>query len=263
MAEAFKPIVMEFQLWRNATVLVSIDNIKFLVDPMLGEQSSFGAFPYTEDPRANPLVDLPFSGKELKKQLQKLDAVVVTHLHPDHWDAAAVELLDKNLTIICPDIIAKTMVAYGFTKVIPVTSSIHFKGIEIVLTEGKHGTGAIEEKMGVVNGFVFLSKNESIYFAGDTIWCDAVKSSIRTYQPRYVVVAGGAATFAIGEPVTMSVEHLKSLAATFPEITIIITHLEAVSPCTEDREFIREKLIKKGISGSYYLPKDGEHLNLN
>ncbi|MCL6220434.1 MBL fold metallo-hydrolase [Zunongwangia pacifica] len=254
---------MEFQLWRNATVLVSIDNIKFLVDPMLGEKSSFGAFPYTEDPRANPLVDLPFSGKALRKQLQELDAVVVTHLHPDHWDAAAVQLLDKKLPIICPEIIAKTIVAYGFTKVIPVASSIHFKGIEIVLTEGKHGTGAIEEKMGVVNGFVCSSKNESIYFAGDTIWCDAVKSSIGTYQPRYVVVAGGAATFAIGEPVTMSVEHLNSLAATFPEITIIITHLEAVSPCTEDREFIRKEMAKNGLSDRCLIPKDGAHYSFH
>ena len=250
---------MEFQLWRNATVLLSIDNIKFLVDPMLGEKSSFGAFPYTEDLRANPLVDLPFSGKELKKQLQKLDAVVVTHLHPDHWDAAAVELLDKKLPIICPEIIAETIEGYGFTNVIPVTSSIHFKGIEIVRTEGKHGTGAIEEKMGVVNGFVFLSKNESIYFAGDTIWCDAVKSTINIYHPSYVVVAGGAATFAIGEPVTMSVEHIKLLGATSPEITILITHLEAVSPCTEDREFIGEEMSKTDVSDRLFIPKDGEH----
>ncbi len=253
---------MEFQLWRNATVLLNIDNIKFLVDPMLGEKSSLGAFPYTKDTRANPLADLPFSSKELKKQLQDLDAVVVTHLHPDHWDVAAVQLLDKNLPIICPDIIAETIAGYGFTNAIPVTSSIHFKGIELVLTEGEHGTGAIEEKMGMVNGFVFSSKNEIIYIAGDTIWCDAVKSTIGKYQPTYVVVAGGAATFAIGEPVTMSAEQIKFLGTTFPEITIIITHLESVSPCTENREFIRKEMAKTDFFNRCYIPMDGEHFSL-
>ena len=253
---------MEFQLWRNATVLLKINNIKFLVDPMLREKSSLGAFPYTKDTRANPLVDLPFSIKELKKRLQELDAVVVTHLHPDHWDAAAVQLLDKNLPIICPDIIAETIAGHGFTHVIPVASAIHFKGIELALTEGKHGTGKIEEKMGTVNGFVFSTKNESIYFAGDTIWCDAVKAAISKYRPPYVVVAGGAATFAIGEPVTMSTEQIKFLGTTFPEITIIITHLESVSPCTENREFIRNEMTKTDFFNRCYIPMDGEHFSL-
>lgn len=67
----------------------------------------------------------------------------------------------------------------------------------------------------MVNGFVFSSRNESIYIVGDTIWCGAVKSTINTYQPPYVEVAGGAASFAIGEPGTMSAEQIKFLGLLF------------------------------------------------
>ncbi|WP_200978179.1 MBL fold metallo-hydrolase [Echinicola sp. 20G] len=253
---------MEFHLWRNATVLLTIDDQKFLIDPMLGEKGSFGPFPWTEDTRSNPLVNLSFSGEELEKQLEEIDAVVVTHLHPDHWDAEAVKILDKNLPIICPKIIAETIAENGFINVIPITSSVSFNGVKLVLTQGKHGSGEIEEKMGTVNGFVFCTEKESIYFTGDTIWCDAVKLAITKHRPSYVVVAAGAATFALGEPVTMSVDQIKSLGDTFPEVSLIITHLEAVSPCTETRNFIRKEMVSNSSFVHYYIPEDGERLFL-
>jgi len=254
---------MEFQLWRNATVLLKIDDIKFLIDPMLGEKASFGVFPWTEDIRLNPLVDLPFSRSELKNHLKDIDAVVVTHLHPDHWDSEAVTLLDKKLPIICPNEIVKIIADYGFTNVHAVDSSINFRGIELSLTQGKHGIGEIGEKMGMVNGFVFSTKEESIYFAGDTIWCKDVKAAINLYNPQYVVVAGGAATFAIGTPVTMTSEDIMALCKTSPEIKVLVTHLEAISPCIETREYISKKVLENRVSNRCYIPKDGKNLILH
>ena len=104
---------MEIQLWRNATVLLKINGLKLLIDPMLGAKGSFGVFPWTNDTRLNPLTDLPFSANKLNSLLSELDAVVVSHLHPDHWDAAAVKLLDKKLPVICPKPIAQIISDYG------------------------------------------------------------------------------------------------------------------------------------------------------
>ncbi len=36
---------MEFQLWRNATVLLTVNTTTFLIDPMLGKKASFGVYP--------------------------------------------------------------------------------------------------------------------------------------------------------------------------------------------------------------------------
>tara|TARA_R110002049_G_scaffold47793_7_gene138021 strand:+ start:694 stop:1455 length:762 start_codon:yes stop_codon:yes gene_type:complete len=253
---------MEVQLWRNATVLLHIKSIKFLIDPMLGKKSSFGVFPWTQDNRPNPLVDLPFDTKELDNYLASIDAVVVTHLHPDHWDKAAIERLDKNLPIICPIAIAETIANYEFKNIKSFENNILFKEISISLTQGKHGTGEIGEKMGTVNGFVFSTKEESIYVAGDTIWCEDVKAAINLYNPQYVVVAGGAATFAIGKPVTMASEDIMALCKTFPETKVLVTHLEAVSPCKENREFISTKLKERGFSSKCTILEDGETLFL-
>ncbi|WP_236979619.1 MBL fold metallo-hydrolase [Membranihabitans maritimus] len=253
---------MKFQLWRNATVLLNIDTATFLIDPMLGPKASFGVFPWTNDTRPNPLIDLPFPRSELKKQISKIDAIVVTHLHPDHWDSDAISLLDKNLPVIGPSIIADSLAGYGFTNIQSVDRSVKVKGIDITLTHGRHGIGEIEEKMGVVHGFYFSSGSESIFFAGDTIWCDEVKSAISIHQPKYVVVAGGAATFAIGDPVTMTARQICKLCHTFPEVKVLVTHLEAVSPCTEDREFTGREIATAGISDRCIIPEDGEQLVL-
>ncbi|MDL5511213.1 MBL fold metallo-hydrolase [Arenibacter sp. M-2] len=254
---------MEVQLWRNATVLLHIKSIKFLIDPMLGKKSSFGVFPWTQDNRPNPLVDLPFDTKELDNYLASIDAVVVTHLHPDHWDKATIERLDKNLPIICPIAIAETIANYGFKNIKSFENNMVFKEISIALTQGKHGKGEIGKKMGTVNGFIFSTNEECIYFAGDTIWCEEVKMAINLHNPQYVVVAGGAATFAIGAPVTMTSEDIMALCKIFPEIKVLVTHLEAISPCIETREYISKKVLENGFSNRCYIPKDGKNLILH
>lgn len=152
---------MKLQLWRNATLQLEIHDTTFLIDPMLGAKGSFGAFPWTDDSRANPLVDLPFPAEELNAKLGGIDAVFVSHLHPDHWDAAAVELLDKNTFILCPATIAETIASYGFLNILELPHQHHFGDIGLHLTHGQHGTGEIGQKMGPVNGVVLRIRGKA------------------------------------------------------------------------------------------------------
>ena len=253
---------MKIQLWRNATVLLNINGVKLLIDPMLGAKGSFGVFPWTNDTRLNPLIDLPFSETELNAFLFELDAVLVTHLHPDHWDETAVHKLDKNLPVICPQHIAGVISGYGFQEVVALETLVSFKNILIQLTKGKHGRGEIGEKMGVVNGFVFSSSEESIYFAGDTILCEDVVEAIEHHSPDTIVVAGGAATFAIGDPVTMTSKNILELCVQFPNLKIVVTHLQAVSPCCEGRAFVKKQITKNGFLKRCFIPEDGEVIGL-
>ncbi|RXM38997.1 MBL fold metallo-hydrolase [Chryseobacterium sp. CH21] len=253
---------MKLQLWRNATLLLNIDGISILIDPMLGDKGSMGKIPMTDSELLNPLVDLPFSREELKKKLEGIDAVAVTHLHPDHWDAAAVELLDKNIPVICSNVIADYIAEQGFTNILIVNDQLQWKNIEISTTKGQHGTGEIGEKMGIVNGFVFKKEDQSVYIAGDTIWYEEIAQEIDKHKPQHIIVAGGAATFSVGDPIIMTSEDIKKVSTYAPESTIWITHLEAVSHCGEDRKFIQEKINENELKERCFVLNDGEEAEL-
>ena len=82
---------MKFQLIRNATIRLEYAGITILIDPMLGSKHSFGSFGGIED---NPTVDMPISASDV---LEKIDLLLVSHLHEDHFDAKAQEIVDTLL----------------------------------------------------------------------------------------------------------------------------------------------------------------------
>ena len=89
---------MQVQLIRHATLRVTIGQHTMLVDPMLSDKEAMEPIQNSSNNRRNPLVPLPFSVKEI---LKDVTAVLVSHTHRDHWDAAAAELIPKTLPILC------------------------------------------------------------------------------------------------------------------------------------------------------------------
>jgi L-ascorbate metabolism protein UlaG (beta-lactamase superfamily) len=81
------------QLIRNATLLIHYNGKKILVDPMFSSKGAFDPFAGKE---RNPAVVLPVSIDEIIKDI---DAVLVTHTHPDHFDPVATEALDKSIKL--------------------------------------------------------------------------------------------------------------------------------------------------------------------
>src|SRR5690625_7882822 len=75
----------------------------FLVDPMLSEKGTYPPFGpkvgFPDAPRQdenNPMVSLPTS---IDNIISDIDAVIVTHLHLDHWDDAAIESFPKDIKL--------------------------------------------------------------------------------------------------------------------------------------------------------------------
>jgi L-ascorbate metabolism protein UlaG (beta-lactamase superfamily) len=75
------------KLIRNATVLLELDGQRLLVDPMFDDAGTRPAVENTDNDRSNPLVPLPLPPEEI---VAGLDAVLVTHLHRDHFDEGAI-----------------------------------------------------------------------------------------------------------------------------------------------------------------------------
>ncbi|ALU27875.1 MBL fold metallo-hydrolase [Myroides odoratimimus] len=249
---------MKVQLIRNATININVNNKNILVDPMLGSKGVLGPFPWTDDTRANPLTELPFTEAELNALIHKTDAVLLTHLHPDHWDPTAQTLLPKDMLIYCQNEDIEPIKTLGFHNVIGITDSTIFEGIHIHRTVAIHGEGEIGHLMGNASGFVLSHNQEIVYLMGDTIWCKEVKQAIDHYQPTGIVINGGAAKFAIGEHVTMNSTDIKTLLDYYPIKQVAIVHLEAISPLQENRNMLKAYFEEHNLSSRVIIPNDAD-----
>ena len=91
----------KIRLLRHATLIIEINGQKILIDPMLSKKDGLDPVQNCGNEIRFPMVDLPISDLELTNLLSEIDAVVVSHLHRDHWDNVAQNLIDKNMLIFC------------------------------------------------------------------------------------------------------------------------------------------------------------------
>lgn len=239
----------KIRLIRHATLLLTINGLNILVDPMLSPKDAMDPVANASNTSRIPMADLPISESELKTMLNKLDAVLITHLHRDHWDLQAQQLLDKNITIFCQPVDVEKIKSQGFQQVVAVESQVSFKSITISRTGGHHGTGEIEKKMGEVSGFVLNDRQETVYIAGDTIWCPEVEEALIKYQPSITILNAGSAQFLSGDPITMTAEDVITVCRVLPDTNVVAVHMETINHCLLTRSELKAALQQAGLSG--------------
>ena len=249
---------MDVTLLRHATLLVEIGGLRLLVDPMLGPAGSAPPVEGTPAQRPNPLVELPASADAA---LSGLDALLVTHLHADHFDATAAERLPPSLPVLCQPGDEETLRASGFTDVRPVTERAELEGLTIHRTGGRHGQGELAEALGPVSGFVVeAGDGRRLLIAGDTVWCDELEAALARVAPAVTVLNAGGARFLVGEPITMVADDVARVVRAHPGGIVVAVHMEAVNHCLLTRAALREELAAEGLE--VLLPADGETLHL-
>ncbi|MBQ6351961.1 MAG: MBL fold metallo-hydrolase [Lentisphaeria bacterium] len=91
---------MQFQQIRSATAIVTFGGSRFLIDPWLAPKDACPPIPGAADPKLRcPVYELPLPIPEILK----VDAVIATHLHFDHFDETAIKVIPKTLTIFAQD----------------------------------------------------------------------------------------------------------------------------------------------------------------
>ncbi|KEQ24300.1 MBL fold metallo-hydrolase [Paenibacillus tyrfis] len=248
---------MNIRQIRNATITLNYGEKRFLIDPFLAKKGAYPPFPNTlNQDQFNPTVDLPIPVEEIIEA----DVVIVTHLHPDHFDPAAIEVLPKHIRIIAQsEKDAAVIRKEGFQNVDFLSNVPNIEGISITRTNGKHGIGEIGEFMGEVSGVVFQHPDEkTLYIAGDTIWCSDVKDALNQHNPEVIVVNGGAAQFLQGDAIIMNKEDIYQTHLEAPQSTIIVSHMEALNHCLLTRQELKAFIDEKGLSNSILVPNDGE-----
>lgn len=247
---------MLVQLIRNATLKIHYHGRVFLTDPVFSNKHAFKSFVGT---MRNPLVDLPCSVLEI---MRDIDAVLFSHLHIDHFDAVAEERLPQEIPIFCQPTDTIRLLDKGFQCVTAVEDELIWKSIKITRTTGEHGTGDWSKKMGEVSGFVFRAENEpTIYWAGDTILCDAVISVINKIQPDIIITHSGGARFFESGSIIMDDVQTVEVCKIAPKAKIIAVHMEALDHCSILRADLRALADKEGIEKNRLLVlADGESI---
>lgn len=255
---------MNIQQIRNATVVVQYADKKFLIDPFLAEKGVYPPFGpavgFPDAPRQdqnNPLTNLPISIEEI---ITNVDAVIVTHLHLDHYDEAAKEALPKDIKMyVQNEEDAKVITNDGFQNVEVLQENTFFDGIQLIKTKGEHGRGEMVQLAGLVCGVVFKHPGEkTLYVAGDTVWYEAVQEVIDIHKPEVIVVNAGDNQFLQGGSLVMGKEDVYEVSKAAPHAKIIASHMEAVNHWTLSREELRSFANEKGIASNVLVPEDGE-----
>jgi L-ascorbate metabolism protein UlaG (beta-lactamase superfamily) len=260
---------MKIQLIRNATVKIEFGGKIWLVDPFFGEVNSLPPF---AGKSANPTAPLPISISEI---LKDVDYILLTHLHPDHFDTKAQKTIQKSIPFVAQPSDLEKIKKFGFKSVEVIDQQRTLNNIKISRVNAQHGEGKILNVMGAVSGYILETENETpLYITGDTIWCDSIKRTLDKFNPGIIVCnAGGNVFLPKNNPfkesislervykVIMDEKQVLELLNYKKDSTVITVHIGALDHETVTRKSMKEYLENHHINmNRVYVPEDGESL---
>ena len=212
-----------------------------------------------------PMCELPMP---LIDVLSGVDAYVLTHLHPDHFDMAADGTAGAKLDKAVPLFVQNEdevaiMKRSGFKDVQTFTDNgVVFRGVTLTRTFARHGT---KTPCGPASGVFFTSPAEkkSLWILGDTIWCDETAKAMSALKPDVVVLNACAAQLKTYGRLIMDDADIESVCRAAPDATVIASHMDTVAHASLTRKTLRAALERRGLAGRVLMPGDGEEYSFN
>ncbi len=136
----------------HATVLIEIDGVRLLTDPFLRDRLG----PLR---RRGPTPDLEAIGR--------VDAVLLSHAHPDHFDRGSLRRLAGDPVVIVPTGLGAAIERLGYpARELSVDGRTSVRGVDITAVPARHGRWPRHPAAATL-GFL-VEGGSSVYFAGDT-----------------------------------------------------------------------------------------------
>ncbi|WP_214411358.1 MBL fold metallo-hydrolase [Sphaerisporangium fuscum] len=166
----------------NATTLIRCQGFTLLTDPNFlhrGQRAYLG-WGLSTRRRTNPAIEI--------NQLPEIDAVVLSHLHGDHWDRVVRRDLDRNTPIITTPQAAHRLRRQGFHNTVSLETwedcRLNRRGhtLRITATPGRHGPGVIDKLLPQVMGSMLEFGHEEgevdlrMHISGDTLFDQRLES---------------------------------------------------------------------------------------
>jgi L-ascorbate metabolism protein UlaG (beta-lactamase superfamily) len=194
----------------NATVLLRLGPFTLLTDPNFlhaGQRALLG-YGLTSKRLKDPAIEIA--------DLPSLDAVVLSHLHGDHWDREARRGLDRALPVVTTPHAARRLQGLaGFRRAVGLETWESFAQakdghlLRVHSLPGRHAPGLVGRLLPPVMGSLLeLSGNgevqQRVYLTGDTLMYDGVREVARRFPDvDLAVVHLGGTTLPGGLVVTM------------------------------------------------------------
>ena len=249
---------------RNALLMIEMKGKKIVIDPWLAPKGSEEPFPCPipgRDKLRNPTSELPLPVDTI---LEKVDAIFVTHHHPDHFDEYSVKYIDKNQLLYAQnEEEKKEFENFGFKNVKVVTvEGIKLGDITVKRVIGLHGETPETKLPGESSGYLFEAEGlKKLYIAGDTIYFDGVKKALDEFKPEIVVLNACGATLTDLGRIIMHDKDVLEVCKQAPYAKVIASHMEAVNHYTVTRKDLKEFLDKNNVKDQVIIPLDGDVLN--
>jgi L-ascorbate metabolism protein UlaG (beta-lactamase superfamily) len=193
----------------TATTLLRLGPFTLLTDPNFlhrGQRAYLGKGLFSKrlsEPSLQP-GDLP-----------DVDAVVLSHLHGDHFDRIARRELSRDLPIYTTGAASRKLQKWGFAAAVPMTpwdvQTLHRDGSRLTITSipGQHAPGPVRHLLPPVMGSVLElepgphGRPFRVYVTGDTLYRPWLRQVTERQGPLDVMVAHLGGTRALGLLVTM------------------------------------------------------------
>jgi L-ascorbate metabolism protein UlaG (beta-lactamase superfamily) len=192
----------------NATTLLRLGAFTLLTDPNFlhrGQRAYLGYGLWTKR-LTEPALQAP--------QLPTLDAILLSHLHDDHWDKIADRSLPKDTPVVTTPAAARELAKRGFAQASDLTDWQSHElthgtdTLRITSVPGVHGPGLLGTLLPPVMGSVLeLLRDGAVrwrgYISGDTLFRRDIGQVLERCGPLDVLIPHLGGTKALGFTVTM------------------------------------------------------------
>ena len=251
----------------NATMLLRIGGFTLLTDPSFlhrGQRAYLGKGLWTKrltDPALEP-GDLP-----------ALDAVLLSHMHGDHWDDIATRSLDKSTPVVTTQAAAKALARKGFaatSDLRPWQQHVLTDGddeLRITSVPGVHGPGPLAKVLPPVMGSVLeLVRGAEVtwrgYISGDTLYRPFLGEVLERCGPLDVLVPHLGGTKALGVTVTMDARQGADLVELLrPPVTVPVHYDDYDRFRSPLGDFVAE-VARRELPGSLRTVQRGDTISL-
>jgi L-ascorbate metabolism protein UlaG (beta-lactamase superfamily) len=192
----------------NSTHLIELGGVRVLTDPWVSEPAD-----HVLGHRIPP-APLPTDPA----------LVLITHQHGDHLDPAALALIDRRATVVCPPCNGVDRVqALGFAQVRLVNPGEVFElcGLTIAVVRGRHSVPEVCFRLSLPG-----APQHAVFFGGDTMRTPEIDELACAHPTPFVILPGERSSL-LGRRYVMTPPESVELAELFRAEVAVLSHHES------------------------------------